>query len=111
VRSLTFLDLIGDSYYLSMFAMLPFILQTAMQGFTEKIVGMMKSENLFASQGGPIILSQVSYNCISVYTLSIVWCKCLWLSYCTYGDKQMHLLQHANMLRDFGLFGISIFNI
>ncbi|KAL5675081.1 hypothetical protein ACJX0J_011212, partial [Zea mays] len=24
----------------------------------EKIVGMMKSENLFASQGGPIILSQ-----------------------------------------------------
>ncbi|XP_056693323.1 beta-galactosidase 3 isoform X2 [Spinacia oleracea] len=31
----------------------------AMQGFTEKIVGMMKSENLFASQGGPIILSQI----------------------------------------------------
>jgi hypothetical protein len=31
-----------------------------MQGFTEKIVGMMKSENLFASQGGPIILSQAS---------------------------------------------------
>ncbi|AQL09739.1 Beta-galactosidase 5 [Zea mays] len=34
--------------------------KTAMQGFTEKIVGMMKSENLFASQGGPIILSQAS---------------------------------------------------
>ncbi|AQL09738.1 beta-galactosidase 5 [Zea mays] len=33
--------------------------KTAMQGFTEKIVGMMKSENLFASQGGPIILSQI----------------------------------------------------
>uniref|UniRef100_A0A0D3FE80 beta-galactosidase n=2 Tax=Oryza TaxID=4527 RepID=A0A0D3FE80_9ORYZ len=32
--------------------------KNAMQGFTEKIVGMMKSENLFASQGGPIILSQ-----------------------------------------------------
>jgi hypothetical protein len=31
-----------------------------MQGFTEKIVGMMKSEELFASQGGPIILSQAS---------------------------------------------------
>lgn len=31
----------------------------AMQGFTEKIVGMMKSEKLFASQGGPIILSQI----------------------------------------------------
>jgi hypothetical protein len=35
-------------------------LQMAMQGFTEKIVGMMKSEKLFASQGGPIILSQAS---------------------------------------------------
>ncbi|PWS21088.1 beta-galactosidase, partial [Enterococcus faecium] len=33
--------------------------KNAMQGFTEKIVGMMKSENLFASQGGPIILSQI----------------------------------------------------
>ncbi|PUZ42698.1 hypothetical protein GQ55_9G602600 [Panicum hallii var. hallii] len=33
--------------------------KTAMQGFTEKIVGMMKSEKLFASQGGPIILSQI----------------------------------------------------
>ncbi|XP_023003076.1 beta-galactosidase 3 [Cucurbita maxima] len=31
----------------------------AMQGFTEKIVGMMKSEKLFESQGGPIILSQI----------------------------------------------------
>lgn len=30
-----------------------------MQGFTQKIVQMMKNENLFASQGGPIILSQV----------------------------------------------------
>ena len=35
------------------------VLQKAMQGFTEKIVGMMKSEKLFESQGGPIILSQV----------------------------------------------------
>lgn len=35
------------------------VLQRAMQGFTEKIVGMMKSEKLFESQGGPIILSQV----------------------------------------------------
>ncbi|KAG5062218.1 hypothetical protein JHK85_003401 [Glycine max] len=33
----------------------------AMQGFTEKIVGMMKSERLFESQGGPIILSQTMH--------------------------------------------------
>ncbi|TYG75221.1 hypothetical protein ES288_D03G012300v1 [Gossypium darwinii] len=31
----------------------------AMQGFTEKIVGLMKNHNLFESQGGPIILSQI----------------------------------------------------
>ncbi|GAV86699.1 Glyco_hydro_35 domain-containing protein [Cephalotus follicularis] len=31
----------------------------SMQGFTQKIVRMMKNENLFASQGGPIILSQI----------------------------------------------------
>ncbi|XP_059623550.1 beta-galactosidase 3-like [Cornus florida] len=31
----------------------------AMKGFTEKIVNLMKSENLFESQGGPIILSQI----------------------------------------------------
>ncbi|KAF8406482.1 hypothetical protein HHK36_008570 [Tetracentron sinense] len=31
----------------------------AMQGFTEKIVQIMKSQNLFESQGGPIILSQI----------------------------------------------------
>ncbi|GMI91772.1 beta galactosidase 1, beta-galactosidase 1 [Hibiscus trionum] len=30
-----------------------------MQRFTEKIVGMMKAERLFESQGGPIILSQI----------------------------------------------------
>jgi len=34
-------------------------MKTAMQGFTQKIVQMMKNERLFASQGGPIILSQV----------------------------------------------------
>ncbi|XP_019444794.1 PREDICTED: beta-galactosidase 3-like isoform X1 [Lupinus angustifolius] len=33
--------------------------ERAMQGFTEKIVGMMKSEHLYESQGGPIILSQI----------------------------------------------------
>ncbi|KAF9680473.1 hypothetical protein SADUNF_Sadunf06G0124700 [Salix dunnii] len=32
--------------------------KAAMQKFTEKIVGMMKSEKLFENQGGPIILSQ-----------------------------------------------------
>lgn len=30
-----------------------------MQGFTQKIVDMMKSEKLFQPQGGPIIMSQV----------------------------------------------------
>ncbi|KAK9275813.1 hypothetical protein L1049_023084 [Liquidambar formosana] len=33
--------------------------KAAMQGFTEKIVNMMKSEKLFEPQGGPIILSQI----------------------------------------------------
>ncbi|WOH04301.1 hypothetical protein DCAR_0623710 [Daucus carota subsp. sativus] len=33
--------------------------KAAMQGFTQKIVQMMKSERLFESQGGPIILSQI----------------------------------------------------
>lgn len=33
--------------------------KTAMQSFTQKIVQMMKSNKLFASQGGPIILSQI----------------------------------------------------
>ncbi|KAL3818795.1 hypothetical protein ACJIZ3_004700 [Penstemon smallii] len=31
----------------------------AMKGFTEKIVNLMKSHNLYESQGGPIILSQI----------------------------------------------------
>ncbi|XP_057806866.1 beta-galactosidase 3-like [Salvia miltiorrhiza] len=31
----------------------------AMKGFAEKIVNLMKSENLYESQGGPIILSQI----------------------------------------------------
>lgn len=41
----------------------------AMQGFTQKIVQMMKAERLFESQGGPIILSQVSLfpNCFNFY--------------------------------------------
>ncbi|XP_020873311.1 beta-galactosidase 12 isoform X4 [Arabidopsis lyrata subsp. lyrata] len=33
--------------------------KAAMQKFTEKIVGMMKEEKLFETQGGPIILSQI----------------------------------------------------
>jgi hypothetical protein len=50
-----------------------------MQGFTEKIVGMMKSEELFASQGGPIILSQASINVffelnVEVLHGTIVYC-------------------------------------
>ncbi|KAH0744710.1 hypothetical protein KY290_032703, partial [Solanum tuberosum] len=33
--------------------------KVAMQGFVEKIVNMMKSENLFEPQGGPIIMAQI----------------------------------------------------
>lgn len=36
------------------------IVKTAMAGFTKKIVDMMKEEELFETQGGPIILSQVN---------------------------------------------------
>lgn len=52
------------------------LIWAVMQGFTQKIVEMMKAKNLFESQGGPIILSHVlihfnpflsitfySYNC------------------------------------------------
>lgn len=35
------------------------MVQAEMQRFTAKIVNMMKEEKLYASQGGPIILSQV----------------------------------------------------
>ncbi|KAM7529661.1 hypothetical protein LguiB_033071 [Lonicera macranthoides] len=33
--------------------------KVAMRGFTQKIVNLMKSQNLYQSQGGPIILSQI----------------------------------------------------
>ncbi|VFQ74514.1 unnamed protein product [Cuscuta campestris] len=33
--------------------------KVAMEGFVRKIVGMMKSEKMFESQGGPIIMSQI----------------------------------------------------
>ena len=42
-----------------------------MKTFTTLIVNMMKRENLFASQGGPIILSQVS----ELYLVFIVFVK------------------------------------
>ncbi|KAL6564922.1 Beta-galactosidase 3 [Orobanche minor] len=35
------------------------LFKAAMQGFTTKIVNLMKSESLYESQGGPIILSQI----------------------------------------------------
>lgn len=35
-----------------------------MKGFAEKIVHLMKSENLYESQGGPIILSQVMVSAV-----------------------------------------------
>lgn len=44
-----------------------FPLQNAMKSFLMKIVDLMKDENLFASQGGPIILAQV----IDQYSISI----------------------------------------
>ena len=37
-----------------------------MKKFTKKIVNLMKSEDLYASQGGPIILSQVLYRILLV---------------------------------------------
>lgn len=40
--------------------MLTLRMQAAMQNFTAKIVDMMKSENMFEPQGGPIIMSQVT---------------------------------------------------
>lgn len=42
-----------------------------MQGFTQKIVQMMKNEKLFQSQGGPIILSQVNRSSGSIAILDI----------------------------------------
>ncbi len=47
------------------------MLQRAMQGFTEKIVGLMKNENLFESQGGPIILSQVQVLGLCLFHLGL----------------------------------------
>jgi hypothetical protein len=48
------------------------ILQSAMQKFTQKIVQMMKDENLFESQGGPIILSQVWFSVFLQLSCSII---------------------------------------
>lgn len=42
-------------------------LQNAMKSFLTKIVDLMKDDNLFASQGGPIILTQV----VDKYSISI----------------------------------------
>jgi len=42
-----------------------------MKLFLAKIVGLMKDENLFASQGGPIILVQV----ITSYVIAKYWYK------------------------------------
>ena len=44
-------------------------LQRAMKGFTERIVELMKSEDLYESQGGPIILSQVNTSMEQINTL------------------------------------------
>lgn len=42
-------------------------LQEEMKRFLAKIVDLMKQENLFASQGGPIILAQVIHQQILKY--------------------------------------------
>ena len=44
-----------------------------MKLFLAKIVGLMKDENLFASQGGPIILAQViTYHIIAKYWYKLI---------------------------------------
>lgn len=57
-----------------------------MQGFTEKIVEMMKTEKLFASQGGPIILSQASITDFLRLGAKVYG------RVTAYGDKQLHLV-------------------
>lgn len=46
-----------------------YLFQAEMQRFTAKIVDMMKQEKLYASQGGPIILSQVPFLALSYLLL------------------------------------------
>ncbi|KAM7509669.1 hypothetical protein LguiA_020122 [Lonicera macranthoides] len=46
-------------YPIDLLVYLVTVMEVAMQGFTEKIVKMMKSEKLFETQGGPIIMSQI----------------------------------------------------
>lgn len=41
------------------YSFLTYLFQAEMKRFTAKIVDLMKQEKLYASQGGPIILSQV----------------------------------------------------
>ena len=49
-------------------------MQLHMQRFVSKIVSLMKSERLFASQGGPIIISQVN-NSLLFFTTYLLRCK------------------------------------
>lgn len=57
--------------------------QAEMKRFTAKIVDMMKQENLYASQGGPIILSQVQIFTTLMFSFLVfcvgvekLWCVC-----------------------------------
>lgn len=54
-----------------------YVVKAAMQGFTQKIVQMMKDDKLFASQGGPIILSQVYKltKVVKMYVVDRIWFK------------------------------------
>ncbi|GFP85469.1 beta-galactosidase 5 [Phtheirospermum japonicum] len=47
----------------------------AMKGFTKKIVNIMKSKNLYASQGGPIILSKAANMAVGLDT-GVPWVIC-----------------------------------
>ncbi|KAI4380364.1 hypothetical protein MLD38_006562 [Melastoma candidum] len=51
-----------------------------MRRFTEKIVGLMKSENLFQPQGGPIILSQIEneFELVEYYTGEVGKAYAMW---------------------------------
>ena len=55
-----FLNFCAHSIYANDLLMLELFMKAEMTRFTKKIVGMMKAEGLFLTEGGPIILSQVN---------------------------------------------------
>ncbi|KAF6158935.1 hypothetical protein GIB67_012352 [Kingdonia uniflora] len=69
----------------------------AMQGFTQKIVQLMKSERLFKSQGGAIILSQMTWATKMAVELGtgVLWVICK-------EDDAPDLVAHIFSLKDGG---------